>query len=133
MEFNFFDVIVTMGALQGFVTALLLLFKFKKNRSNQYLGWILLFVSLACLNIVLLETLVYQSFFLTISSYIVPLIIIMPIGPLVYLYTLSFVHPQRRNLKQATFLSRPDRFTPKFTGFNLLYRGCSPNLFSCTV
>lgn len=87
---NLFDIIVLLGAVQGLISSFALLFGKSKTHSNNLLACITLLIALACLNIFLLETGIQSSSTTwIILSAIVPLIIIMPIGPLVYYYTVA--------------------------------------------
>ncbi|MBS1682111.1 MAG: hypothetical protein JST48_10385 [Bacteroidetes bacterium] len=84
------DIIILLGATQGFIIGILLYLKRQKFYANLFLAAIIILIALACLNIFLLNIHVtYQSTIWTIISLIVPLVIVMPIGPLIYFYTLS--------------------------------------------
>lgn len=97
---NLFDIIVLLGAVQGFISGFALLFGKSKTHSNNLLACLTLLIALACLNIFLLETGIQSSSTTwMIVSAIVPLIIIMPIGPLVYYYTLALTQPNFRITK----------------------------------
>ncbi len=84
---NLFDIIILLGAIQGFISSLLLSKTTRKHPSNKWLAWLLFFLSLACFNIYLesLEFTHEGSFWPVVLS-VVPMIIIMPIGPLIYFY-----------------------------------------------
>lgn len=87
---NFFDVLILFGSIQGFISAFLLFSK-KKHISHSLLGMILIITSLACLNIYLLNVLSSElPFLLIVLEKVVPLIIIMPLGPLIFFYVRSF-------------------------------------------
>src|SRR5688572_20976175 len=85
----FFNVLILVGAIQGFISCVLLWAKKTDNHlSNRLLGFIILFISMACLNLYLMQTGIrYRSEFFYAVAYCVPLIIVMPIGPLIYFYT----------------------------------------------
>jgi AraC-like DNA-binding protein len=100
---NILDTIILLGTLQGFVVTALLFFSKGKTQSNRMLGGIMMLMSMACLNIYLLET-GFQShtFFWSVVEAVVPLIIIMPVGPLIFFYVNTFVNPDfRLTRKQA--------------------------------
>ncbi|MEO9482762.1 MAG: helix-turn-helix domain-containing protein [Ekhidna sp.] len=86
---NFLDLLILFGALQGFITATLLFSK-KRHQSSHLLASILLIISLACLNIYLFEVLPPDvPTAIRILEKVVPLIIIMPLGPLIYFHVRS--------------------------------------------
>lgn len=89
MSHNFFDIIVLIGTFQGLITAGIL-FGRKPNPTNRYMAWILVLFALASLNIYLLNAITYDGDWFAILSYCVPLVIIFPMGPLVYAYACSF-------------------------------------------
>lgn len=89
---DFLDTIVLLGALQGFIVSALL-FRIKK-KTNKYLGFIILLLSLACLYIFLMESQVFTgSTFWLVVEVVVPMIIIMPVGPLIYFYVKASINP----------------------------------------
>lgn len=91
---NFLDSLILLGAIQGFIISLLLYHKKEKLYANKLLAVILFLISLACLNLYLLnQNILNGSTIWTIISLIIPLVIIMPIGPLVYFYTESLYVP----------------------------------------
>jgi AraC-like DNA-binding protein len=79
------NTVVLLGALQGFIISGLL---FRLVESNKkYLALILFLLSLACLNTFFLEFEFYESSnFWQVINGVVPMVIVMPIGPLIYLY-----------------------------------------------
>jgi AraC-like DNA-binding protein len=91
---NFLDSLILLGAIQGLIISLLLYHKKEKLYANKLLAVILFLISLACLNLYLLnQNLLSGSTIWAIISLIIPLVIIMPIGPLVYFYTESLYVP----------------------------------------
>lgn len=87
---NFFDILILFGSIQGCISAFLLFSK-KKHISHSLLGMILIVTSLACLNIYLFNVLPSElPFFVIVLEKVVPLIVIMPLGPLVYFYVRTF-------------------------------------------
>ncbi len=94
---TFFATIVLLGALQGFITSILLFRKRNNQLAEKLLGTLILLISLACLNIYFLETgLDFNSNLWAILRAIVPLIIIMPIGPLIYFYTKAITQSKKQ-------------------------------------
>jgi AraC-like DNA-binding protein len=90
---NFLNIIILLGVLQGIITTILL-FSIKANqKANKLLAWIILLISLACLNLYFLETLENTSTLFNVFEAIIPLVIIMPIGPLIYFYVKTILNP----------------------------------------
>jgi len=101
---NFLNSIILLGTVQGIITSVLL-FRLKTHKqANKLLAWIMLLISLACLNIYLLETLENNtSIVWNFIEATVPLVIIMPIGPLVYFYVKSILNPAFKLDKTSRF------------------------------
>lgn len=86
-------VLLLLGAIQGLITVMVL-YRLKVNRNaNRRLAWIILLISLACLNLYLLEA-ITGSLLLDVLQVIVPLVVIMPIGPLIYFYIRALLNPE---------------------------------------
>ncbi|MEO1031157.1 MAG: helix-turn-helix domain-containing protein [Bacteroidota bacterium] len=93
---NFLNIIILLGTLQGIITSVLL-FRLKINKkANKLLASIILLISLACLNIYFLETVRTDSILWAILEAIIPLVIVMPVGPLIYFYVKSLLNPEFR-------------------------------------
>lgn len=91
---NPLDIIILLGAIQGFIISALLYFKKEKLYANKLLAALLFLISLACLNLYLLNIQITKdSTFWSIFSLVVPLVIAMPIGPLIYFYVQSLWSP----------------------------------------
>ena len=89
---SIFDIIILFGAIQGFIISALLYFKKENLYANKILAALIFLISLACLNIYLLEIGIQDSSsFWRIFSLVVPLVIVMPIGPLIYFYLQSTI------------------------------------------
>lgn len=88
-------VLILVGAIQGSISAVLLFISTRGNRlSNVLLAGILLFISMACFNLYLMNTgFRYTSSFAHDLAYVLPLIIVMPTGPLLYFYSRSLLQP----------------------------------------
>ncbi|MCH2196918.1 helix-turn-helix domain-containing protein [Kordia sp.] len=91
---NFLNIIILLGTLQGAIMAVLL-FRLKIQRqASKLLAWLILLISLACLNIYLLNAVEgTSSFFWNFMEAVFPWVVIMPIGPLVYFYVKSILEP----------------------------------------
>lgn len=91
---NFLNIIILLGALQGFIISALLYFKKERLYANKLLAVLIFLISLACLNLYLLNIeITKDSTFWSIFSLIVPMVIAMPIGPLIYFYVQSLQSP----------------------------------------
>ncbi len=87
---NPLDIIILLGTIQGFIISFLLYFKKEKLYANKLLAILLFLISLACLNLYLLNLQITKnSTFWSIFSLVIPLVIVMPIGPLIYFYIQS--------------------------------------------
>jgi AraC-like DNA-binding protein len=86
------NLIILLGALQGFIVcAMLLTGTSVKKDSRRYLAALLFLISLASLGIYLMNTgLRYYSPGWSVFAEVFPFIIVLPIGPLIYFFTLSF-------------------------------------------
>lgn len=94
---GFLNTIILLGALQGFILSILLFRRSINKYSNRLLASLILLMAMASLNLYcsynhLLET----NFILRFISWVVPFIIIMPMGPLIYFYIQSMLNPSFR-------------------------------------
>ena len=92
---EFLNTIILLGAVQGFIFSCLLWFTKTKPLNNRILSVLILLIALANLKIYCIN----QSWFSnSIASVIfdafIPLIIIMPAGPLVFFYTKTLLDPE---------------------------------------
>jgi len=100
---GFFNIIILLGAVQGFIISILLFSSNGNRLSNRLLGTFIFLISLACLNTYLFNQTWYQSSrFFQLLAAVMPMIIVMPLGPLLFFYTKSSLNP---NFK----LSRRDK------------------------
>jgi AraC-like DNA-binding protein len=87
----FLSTLILVGAVQGIISSALL-FRSARGKilSNRLLAALILIFSMACLNIYLMQTGIrYQSGVANVIAYIFPFLLVMPVGPLLYLYCLS--------------------------------------------
>ncbi|HEX4374305.1 MAG TPA: hypothetical protein VHZ50_13475, partial [Puia sp.] len=85
--------IILFGAIQGFIISSLLFFSKKNKQSNRLLAVLILLLSLACFNLYADYNNWFGSDILRFIAQLIPLIIVMPIGPLIYFYTRSSLDP----------------------------------------
>ncbi|MHA4811468.1 helix-turn-helix domain-containing protein [Flavitalea flava] len=95
--------VILLGAVQGVIIAILLFFSKKSRRSNRLLGILLFLIAIASLKLYGTQTGLADTFLFRIIDAFFPMIIIMPVGPLLYFYVKSFLIPDFR-------LTRKDRF-----------------------
>ncbi len=84
MFVDFLNTLILLGALQGFIFSFILFFNPKKRTAEKVLAVLLLLMSLASLNIYLTETVPHWQMGVFLS--LVPTMLIMAIGPLIYFY-----------------------------------------------
>lgn len=124
---NLFDTIILLGTIQGFILSTLL-FTTRKNKSaSRLLAWLILLMSLASLNLVLSGwSLIHSNGVIATMYASIPLILIMPMGPLIYFYirssTASDFNIGRR--QQLHFLLILIDLIPSFAVF-IFYAGAS--------
>ena len=91
---GFFNVIILLGAIQGFIISCLL-YVSKENRvANRLFSFFIFFIALATLNTYLFNQHRFESsrqweFFAAIF----PMVIVMPLGPLLYFYIKASLNP----------------------------------------
>lgn len=96
MAFNsiFLNSLLLLGTIQGLILTGLLFFSKNKKLSTHLFTCIIFIISLACLNLYLAHQDWYNriTFFRFVEAF-VPLLLIMPIGPLIYFYIRASVDP----------------------------------------
>lgn len=81
------NTIILLGAVQGFIFSAMLWFSKTRFLYNRLLSVLLLLLSLASLNIYLLNQSWFAgSFAAMLFDAFIPLIVVMPVGPLIYFY-----------------------------------------------
>ncbi len=94
---DFFHILILLGFFQGAIMSVLLFFSKKRSRPNRLLGVIILLIALACLNLYLFESPWFTNNpVLNLLGNLIPLVIIMPVGPLLYFYIKSTIDPTFR-------------------------------------
>jgi AraC-like DNA-binding protein len=94
---EFFHMLMLLGFLQGAIMSVLLFFSKKRSRPNRFLGSLILLIALACLNLYLFESPWFTNNpVLNLLGNLIPLVIIMPVGPLLYFYVRSSMEPSFR-------------------------------------
>ncbi|WP_298740377.1 helix-turn-helix domain-containing protein [uncultured Chitinophaga sp.] len=91
---EFFHVLMLLGFLQGAIMSVLLSFSKKRSLPNRFLGVLILLIALACLNLYLFESSWFTNHpLLSLLGNLIPLVIVMPVGPLLYFYVRSSMEP----------------------------------------
>jgi AraC-like DNA-binding protein len=91
---GFLNIIILLGAIQGFISSALLRWGKPKRLSSRLLSLIIFFIALACLNLYLNgEQWFIKSGLLQLLDAVVPMVIVMPLGPLIYFYTKTLLQP----------------------------------------
>jgi AraC-like DNA-binding protein len=91
---GFLETLIMLGALQGFILSGLLFFSKLFQPSRRILAILIFLMSLASLNLYVTGTNWYShSPIIIFLSNFIPMIIIMPMGPLIYFYVRSFSNP----------------------------------------
>ena len=113
-----FMTIILLGAVQGFIVCFLLFFSKKNRQSNRLLAKLIFLMSLASLNLYLSNTGILNSngIIATIHAFI-PIVIIMPMGPLIFFYIRSSLEPAFKMTKRQHihFLPVIIDLVPSFT------------------
>lgn len=82
----FFNTIILLGSLQGFIISTLLFCSKKNKQSNHLLSVLILLISLASFNLYASYVNWFNSGILTFISNFIPMVVVMPFGPLLYFY-----------------------------------------------
>jgi AraC-like DNA-binding protein len=91
---GFLEILIMLGALQGFILSVMLFFKKGTRQTNRILASLIFLMALASLNLYVTGTDWYRhSPIIIFLSNFIPMIIVMPMGPLIYFYIRSFSDP----------------------------------------
>jgi AraC-like DNA-binding protein len=98
---GFLNTLVLLGALQGFIVCGLLVASARQRpaerTSRRLLALLVFLIALACLDVYLIHFAFWNATMIgAILSAVLPLIVIMPVGPLIYFYTRSCIEPEFR-------------------------------------
>jgi len=101
---SFFNTVILLGALQGFILGSLLFFSTQNRLANRLLAWLLFLVALASIKLYGGNQGWFDKIaFLHLIDLFVPMVIVMPVGPLIFFYVKSSLDP-------GYTLTRKDRF-----------------------
>jgi AraC-like DNA-binding protein len=88
--------IILIGMVQGFVVSCMLFASKKNKQTNRLLGTIILLLSMACFNLYASYVNWFGSNLLRFIGDLIPLVVVMPVGPLIYFYVQSMLDPDFR-------------------------------------
>src|ERR1700760_2722954 len=92
---GFLNIIILLGAIQGFITGAVLRWGKPKRLSSRLLSLIIFFIALACLNLYLTgQQWFVKNQWLQLLDAVIPMVIVMPLGPLLYFYTKTLLDPE---------------------------------------
>jgi AraC-like DNA-binding protein len=89
----FFNTIILLGIVQGFIMTGLLFFSKKQRYANRLLAALILLISLASFNLYGNYQNWFGSNLLRFLADLIPLVVVMPFGPLIYFYVQSSLNP----------------------------------------
>ncbi|HXB45377.1 MAG TPA: helix-turn-helix domain-containing protein [Puia sp.] len=95
-----FNTIILLGAVQGFIVSSLLLFSKKSGRSNRLLSVLIFLIALASFNLYANNENWFDSKVLQFLSNFIPMVVVMPFGPLLYFYIISSIDPNFKITKK---------------------------------
>ena len=98
---GFLNTIILLGTLQGFIVCSLLFYSKNNRPANRLLAKLIFLMSLASLNLYLNEIGITTLNGLTSTlDALIPMVIVMPMGPLVYFYIQSSLDPEFKMTKK---------------------------------
>jgi AraC-like DNA-binding protein len=121
LNFNFFNLLILTGCIQGVILAILILTKDYKSKSNLFLSFLLLAYSFNNLNAVFFDS----RLSLQVPQLLIfPFSFILAIGPSLYLHTKFTIYPaaQFKKIDCLHFLPFLIEFS-WYTGLSLLFLG----------
>jgi len=94
---GFLRTIILLGAVQGFIVSSLLFFSKKSSQSSRILSKLIFLIALASFKLYgSMQGWFDYSDVTRVLDAIIPMIIVMPFGPLIFFYVKSFVDPDFR-------------------------------------
>lgn len=90
------NLVILLGMLQGFIFSILLFGSVRRRPANRYLAWLLLLASMASLKLWMTMKGWFGLPYMPFVDALVPMIVAMPMGPLIYFYVISSLHPDFR-------------------------------------
>lgn len=100
---DFLNTIILLGTIQGFVVSGFLLFAAGNKQANRILAVLIMLIALASFNLYGYYKNWFGSDLLRFLSQLLPLILVMPLGPLIYFYLQSCLDPSFQIGKKHKF------------------------------
>lgn len=97
---GFLQTIILLGAIQGFIVSALLFFPKQNRQSNRLLALLIFLMAFASFNLYGNYVNWFNSDILRFITEMVPMVIVMPFGPLIFFYTKAFLDPGFRITKK---------------------------------
>jgi AraC-like DNA-binding protein len=119
----FFNILILLGALQGFIVSGMLFFAKQNKRPNRLLATLIVVIAMACFNLYgTYANYWFGSPVLRFIFVIIPLIIVMAFGPLIYFYVQASLNPNFKITKKLRrhFYPVLIDFVPAFTAIFFL-------------
>jgi AraC-like DNA-binding protein len=88
------NTIILLGALQGFIISCLLFFSRNRKQADRLLGMLIFLLTLASINVWLNKQGWFQSGLFQTLDVLIPMVVIMPVGPILYFYQCSLLDPE---------------------------------------
>ena len=98
---RFLQTIILLGVVQGFIVSNLLFFSRRLRRPNRLLAALIFLLTLASFCLYGSYIGWFGSKWLNFLSNLIPMIVVMPVGPLLYLYVRAFLDPEFKPGKRA--------------------------------
>ncbi|MEI9807654.1 MAG: hypothetical protein WDO16_07115 [Bacteroidota bacterium] len=104
---GFFNTIILLASVQGVIISILLFFSKRNRSSNRLLSGLIMLITLASFNLYGNYQDWFHSPLLRFMAELVPLVMVMPIGPLVWFYVQSSLDPsfKVRQKQKTPFLA----------------------------
>jgi len=101
---GFLNTIILLGAIQGFILSILLFRRSSNKRSNHLLAFLILLMAMASLNLYCNNSHLLESNHILRSVFlVVPFIVVLPMGPLIYFYLQSMLNPSFQLTRKHKF------------------------------
>src|SRR5579872_6201876 len=97
---NFLEKIILLGSIQGVIICCLLFFSKNNKTQNRILAALIFLISFASFNLYASYQNWFGSSVLQVISQIIPMVIVMPFGPLIYFYVQSVLNSGFRITKK---------------------------------
>jgi AraC-like DNA-binding protein len=91
---QFLNILILLGTLQGLIVSPVLFFSKQNKLANRLLAFFILLISLALLKLYCSANNWFGFPLFNVLSYFIPLVVVMPLGPLLYFYVQASVNPQ---------------------------------------